>query len=177
MEVPARAHIRRLSSWLRQRLWAGSVVFLALTVVALAAMGGFFAVRAHAEQTEQARRQAVLQAARQTAVNLTSLNYNSAQKDMRLILEGATGQFKKQLSARTKTFADVLRKAKVNSTGQVQEAGITSIDQDSARVLLAVDATVRNTQAKQGAPRRYRMSMRVEKHDGEWLVSKMRFVQ
>lgn len=162
--------------WLRRRAWAGSVILLVVAILGLTATGAIFAVQAYAERQEKARRQAILAAARQEALHLTSLSYKTADEDVRRVLQGATGGFKKRFSSQAKGIKQVLDQAKVVSTGTVREAGIASIDQNSATVLLAMGGSVQNAKTPRGSPRQYRFKMTLQHDGGRWLVSRMRIV-
>lgn len=70
----------------------------------------------------------------------------------------------------------MVRQGKVDSTGTADEAGVSELTHDTATVLVAVRSTVKNTQTPQGAPRMYRMSVKLAKEGDKWLVSGMQFV-
>ncbi|WP_234439701.1 hypothetical protein [Streptomyces bicolor] len=122
------------------------------------------------------RRQDILAAARQSALNFTSLDYRHYDRDSANVLAGATGDFKKQFAAQTKQLTDLVDQNKSVSEGQVLEAGIVRSDDNSARVLVVADSKVTNTAVPQGEARTYRLQLDLVHRDGRWLTSNVEFV-
>lgn len=144
---------------------AACVVLIAITVPRLAAA-----------DEHEARRTEVLQAARQHAVNFTTLDYRTLDRDLERVLRGATGQFRSEFEAGTTNLSELVTANKGVSEGEVLEAGIVSDDADSARVLVVADSTVTNTAGPAPRPRYYRMQMDLVLVRGRWLVSDLQFV-
>ena len=65
---------------------------------------------------------------------------------------------------------------KVDSHGTVLRAAIVSASRTTAVVLVAVDATVKNTNAPDGRLSHYRIRVTLAVQSGRWLVSKLDFV-
>jgi len=65
---------------------------------------------------------------------------------------------------------------KVSSTGTILRAAIVSADLDSAVVLVAMDASVKNVGAPEGRLSHYRIQVDVVLDGGRWLVSRLQFV-
>ncbi|MFF9805571.1 hypothetical protein ACF1G5_10615 [Streptomyces coeruleorubidus] len=122
------------------------------------------------------RRQGILAAARQSALNFTSLDYRHYDRDSANVLAGATGEFKKQFTAQTDQLTKLVAQNKSVSEGQVLEAGIVRSDEDSARVLVVADSKVTNTAAPEGEARTYRLQLDLVHQDGRWLTSDVEFV-
>ncbi|MEU1940210.1 hypothetical protein ACH49O_04215 [Streptomyces coeruleorubidus] len=122
------------------------------------------------------RRQGILAAARQSALNFTSLDYRHYDRDSANVLAGATGEFKKQFTAQTDQLTKLVAQNKSVSEGQVLEAGIVRSDEDSARVLVVADSKVSNTAAPEGEARTYRLQLDLVHKDGRWLTSDVEFV-
>ena len=70
-----------------------------------------------------ARRTEVLQAARQQAVNFTTLDYQHLDRDLGRVLRGATGQFRAQFSSGIKDLEELVTANKAVSDGQVLGRG------------------------------------------------------
>lgn len=121
-------------------------------------------------------RQDILAAARQSALNFTSLDYRHYDRDSANVLAGATGDFKKQFAAQTDQLTDLVAQNKSVSEGQVLEAGIVRSDENSARVLVVADSKVTNTAVPQGEARTYRLQLDLVHRDGRWLTSNVEFV-
>lgn len=122
------------------------------------------------------RRTEILAAARQQAVNFTTLDYRELDRDLARVLDGATGQFKKEFEGGTADLPELVTANEAVSAGEVLEAGIVSDDADSARVLVVADSTVTNAASPKPQRRHYRMQMDLVLERGRWLVSDLQFV-
>ena len=145
-------------------------------VVALGALCAVFGSQAYREYKAADARALMVQAARQAATNLTTVDFNRAEADVQRILDSATGSFYDDFRNRSAPFIDVMRKTQSKSFGEVTEAGLESVKGDEGRVLVAV--TVRSSSAGQSDPRpRYwRMRLTVTRNGDEAKVSKVDFV-
>jgi Mce-associated membrane protein len=153
-------------------LSAGLVAATVLTTVLCVWLGLKMADQRGTEQ----RRQEVLAAARQSALNFTSLDYRHYDQDSRTVLEGATGDFKKQFAAQTAQLTKLVAQNKSVSEGQVLDAGIVRSDARSARVLVVADSKVTNTAAPEGQARTYRLQLDLVRVGDRWLTSDVTFV-
>ena len=151
-------------------------VLLLLVLCALVAGIVLTVLDRHAEDRRDERRQAALQAARQQAVNLTTISFETADRDLARIVAAATGTLKTQFQAQQKSFPDVLRREKSVSVGTVLAAGVSADTGDRVEALVAVDAAVRNaTSGTTGQVKHYRMDMTLVRRSGRWLVSSVAF--
>ncbi|WP_280234757.1 hypothetical protein [Nocardia cyriacigeorgica] len=150
----------------------------ASTIVALALVAGavisVFAVRSADER--DARRAEYVQTARQTVLNLTTIRADTAKEDIDRILTMASGEFKEEFNGRVDPFTEVVKQAKVQSTGEVVEAALESEDDDSARVLIAAKQTVINAGKDGPQQRYYRFRVTVTDTDAGMTVSDVEFV-
>lgn len=153
-------------------LAAGLVATTVLTAVLCVWLGLKLADQRAAEQ----RRQDILAAARQSALNFTSLDYRHYDRDSGNVLKGATGEFKKEFAAQTAQLTKLVAQNKSVSQGQVLEAGIVRSDARSARVLVVADSKVTNTGAPEGQARTYRLQLDLTRVAGRWLTSDVTFV-
>ncbi|MCX5258678.1 hypothetical protein OOK27_31880 [Streptomyces canus] len=128
------------------------------------------------QREAEQRRQDLLAAARQSALNFTSLDYRHYDRDSANVLESATGDFKKQFAAQTEELTQLVAQNKSVSEGQVLEAGVVRSDEHSARVLVVADSRVTNTAAPKGEARTYRLQLDLVHRDGRWLTSDVEFV-
>lgn len=122
------------------------------------------------------RRDDALRAAKQSALNLTSIDTANFDADVQAVLAGATGAFRTDFEARSKDLKQVLAENKVVSEGKVIEAGLVRSDARNATALVVVDSTVSNTAAPEGRVNTYRMQLELELRDGAWLTSMLEFV-
>jgi Mce-associated membrane protein len=152
-------------------LLAGLVTGLAAALVALAAL----VPKASEDRTESRRREAILRAARQEAVNLTTIDAEHLDRDIQRILDGATGEFKEQFAAGSNELTNVLTTSKSTSTGEVLEAGIVTADDDSAQVLVVVDSRITNAQEPQGRLSHYRLQLDLVRQGSRWLTARLEF--
>lgn len=159
---------------------AGRFRQLILVVVLVAALtaAGLLGWRWYGQQQLHREHSAAITAARQLTVNFISISAATVDADLQRITAGATGEFKEEFTkGATQVRAAVVENA-VESRGTVLRTGLVSGDLDSAVVLVAVDATVRNLSAPQGRPSHYRIQLDLVK-DAEtdaWLVSKLQFI-
>ncbi|NUO56377.1 MAG: hypothetical protein HOV71_31630 [Hamadaea sp.] len=157
--------------------WPVARILAAVLAVALAATAyaghGWWKQR----QLETAHAEAVT-AARQLAVNFVSISAGTVDADLARIASGATGEFGDEFGRGMPGVREAVLTNKVRSVGTVLRAGLVSGDDDSAIVLVAIDATVSNVKAPDGRVSHYRMQLDLAKDDasGKWLVSRLQFV-
>ncbi|MFH9002371.1 hypothetical protein ACH4E5_03875 [Streptomyces afghaniensis] len=149
---------------------------LVAATVVTTALSLWMAFGLYQQREADQRRQGILAAARQSALNFTSLDYRHYDRDNANVLAGATGEFKKQFTAQTDQLTKLVAQNKSVSEGQVLEAGIVRSDEDSARVLVVADSKVTNTAAPEGEARTYRLQLDLVHEDGRWLTSDVEFV-
>ena len=152
-----------------------AVVGLVL-VVALSALVGWLVVRTHRATDVDERQSQIVQAARQGALNLTTIDWQRADADVQRILDSATGEFYDDFAKRSAPFIKVVKEAKSTSTGSITEAGLESEAGDSAQVLVAVAVKTSNVGAPEQQPREWRMRIAVQKVGDVMKVSNVEFV-
>jgi Mce-associated membrane protein len=146
-------------------------------IVALAGLGGWLGYRVHQDHQVQAQRNLYVQVARQTAINLTTINYTEVDADIKRVLDSATGAFHDEFQNRSQPFVEVVKKVQSKSEGTIAEAGLLSYTKDQAQVLVAV--AVKTSMAAAPAdqePRRWRMRLTVDKTGDSAKVSNVEFV-
>ncbi|MCU1592390.1 MAG: hypothetical protein JWP11_3646 [Frankiales bacterium] len=157
----------------------GLVIALVLLLLALLGGVGWLVQDARTVRQRDDARQAALQAARQQAVNLTTISYETADHDLARIIAAATGTLKTQFEAQRTQFPTVLKRDKSVSVGTVLAAGVASQSSSTVEALVAVDASVSNAaSAKAGSGKlvkHYRMDMKLIRVGGRWLVSQVAF--
>ena len=158
--------------------WQLVNVVLGVLLVAAIVLGAVALSRWQDQRQLEGVRQEALAAAKQAAVNFVSISDSTVDADMQRIIDGATGDFKDQYVSNRATFKDQVVTNKASSTGTVLRAAILSNDSDSAVVLVALDATVKNTGTPDGRLSHYRMqlSMARDAGTGKWLVAQLDFV-
>jgi Mce-associated membrane protein len=146
-------------------------------IVALLGVGGWLGFRVHQDQQVQADRGLYLQVARQTAINLTTINYAEVDADIKRVLDSATGGFHDEFQNRSQPFVEVVKKVQSKTEGTIAEAGLLNYTKDQAQVLVAISVktSMANAPADQ-EPRRWRMRLTVDKTGDGAKVSNVEFV-
>ncbi len=124
------------------------------------------------------RRQAFVDTARQTVLNLTTIHPETAKEDVDRIIAGASGQFLEEFQGREDPFVGVVQDANVTTEGQVIEAGVENGSETSisANVLVAARTMVSSKEQPEPSPRDFRMRVTVSDVDGKLTASKVEFV-
>lgn len=156
-------------------------VRLALTVglVVIAAMTGLFAwlgFRAYESNQAQHERHLFVQVARQSALNLSTIDYTKVDDDVQRILDLSTGSFRDDFQKRSGPFIEVVKQAQSKSEGSVVEAGMESVEGDQAQVLIALNVKTSNAGAQDQEPRAWRMRIHVQKVGEDAKVTNVEFV-
>ena len=128
---------------------------------------------ATAVQDDRAAARAV---AEQVATDMLRLDHEHSEQVISGLLDKSTGPLRTQLTALSSTLTTVLRTGQVSAEGRIGTAGVERIDDTSAVVLVAAEATVRNTEIPQGQPRSYRIAVTLQKDGDRWLASAVDFV-
>jgi Mce-associated membrane protein len=144
--------------------------------VAMGGLVGWLGVQAYRYHQQDGQRATLVQAARQGAIDLTTIDYTHADADVQRILDSATGTFYDDFAKRSQPFIDVVKQAKSTTHGTVTEAGLQSIDHDTAQVLVAVAVTTSNAGAQEQQPRAWRMRISVQQLGDTAKVSNVEFV-
>ena len=145
-------------------------------VVALAGLTGWLGFRTYQSHQADEQHKLFLQVGRQGALNLTTIDWQQADKDVQRILDSATGTFYDNFQKRAGPFVEVVKQAQSKSVGTIAEAGMESESDDGAQVLVAVTVKTSNAGAPEQAPRAWRMRISVQKVDDGAKVSNVEFV-
>ncbi|MGP4057604.1 hypothetical protein ACTWP6_22745 [Mycobacterium sp. 4D054] len=152
---------------------AGVVVLC--TVALLGASGYMMWSHRAAEKVRQQNAEYVA-AARQSVVTLMSLDFNKAEEDVQRIIDNSTGQFKSDFETQAADFVKVAQDSKVVTEVTVNSTAVESMSDDSAQVLVAASSRVTNTAGADQEPRTWRLSVSLEREDGQIKMSKVEFV-
>jgi Mce-associated membrane protein len=164
-----------LHEWFSGR--RGLVVASLAAVVALIGAGSWLGFRLHQDDQVRAQRSLYVQVARQTAINLTTINYTEVDADIKRVLDSATGGFHEEFQNRSQPFVEVVKKVQSKTEGTIAEAGLLSYTGDQAQVLVAISVKTSVAGAPPDQePRRWRMRLTVDKNGDGAKVSKVEFV-
>ena len=178
---PGRGEDVEVDAGTRRRFADLSPVRLAITVgltalVALTAVSGWLGYSAYQEKKAAHLRQELVQVARQGAVNLTSIDFEHVDADVKRILDSSTGEFLDEFNSRSGPFIEVVKKVQSKSVGTVTAAGIESVNGQEGQVLVAVTVKTSTKGVPDEQPRYWRMRMTVAKQGADAKVSKVAFV-
>lgn len=139
---------------------AAALVFLAL----LGSAGGYLGVQVHRGHEHEQRRAMYLEAGRNAATALTTINVQSVDADVQRIRESSTGAFLDDFRTREGAFVEVIKRLGSVSAGTIAQAGIEQEDEHHARVLIAVAVTT--TPASADARKLWRMRITLDRVPG-----------
>lgn len=145
-------------------------------VVALGALIGWLGYRDYQDRQFAATQAAVVNAAREGATNLTTIDFTRIDADIARILDSSTGTFHDDFAGRAQPFIEVVKQAQSKSEGTVTSAGLESMEGDLGRVLVAVSVKTSNAGAREQEPRAWRMRIDVKRVDGGFKMSNVQFV-
>jgi Mce-associated membrane protein len=163
----------------RPRWWSPTRIAVVIGVVcalALASVLGWLVYldRQFADAAQQ--QQVFLEVGRQGALNLTTIDWQHAERDVARIMDQSTSPFRDDFAQRSPAFVELIDKSKSTTVGTVTQAGIESSTADSARVLVAVTVKTSNAAAPQQPDRSWRMRITVQKSGDQTKVSDVEFV-
>lgn len=159
--------------------WKRIVALAAAAVLAIGLVGAAVVSMIAVQSTEQRdeRRAEYVATARQTVLNLTTIRADTAKEDIDRILTMASGEFKTEFDGRIDPFTEIVKQAKVQSTGEVVEAAVERDDENSGVILVAAKQTLTNAGAEGEQQRHYRFRVTVQRaDDGALTASDVEFV-
>ncbi len=125
---------------------------------------------------EQTTRAQMVDAGREGAVALTSIDHNHVDRDVQRILDSSTGPFREDFARRAESLKSAARTAQSISVGTVREAGLESVDGDTARVLVALTVMTSNRGAPERQPKSWRTRVTVTRTEDGFRVAAVEFV-
>jgi Mce-associated membrane protein len=159
-----------------QRRFRAALIAGLAVIVTLGSLGGWLGYQRYQSQQAEWQRELFLRVGRQTALNMTTIDYTHAEADIQRILDSSTGTLYDDFRQRSAAFAEVVKKAQSKTEGIVTEAGRESLSEDSARVLVAVSVTTSHGANTDQKPRLWRMRIDVQKDGDGAKASKVGFV-
>jgi Mce-associated membrane protein len=141
----------------------------------LAGLVGWLGFRVYEADSIQAQRNLFVQAARQGAINLSTVDYEHADADAQRILDSATGKFYDSFSQRKQSYIENAKRTQSKLVGTVFEAGLQSQTGDLGRVLVAVAVRSSDPARAEEEPALWRMRITVQKTGNVGKVSDVAF--
>jgi Mce-associated membrane protein len=150
------------------------VVVAALVTLVLALTAGLLALRARGEDHVEQARTAALAAAEAHAVDLLSYDYRHLDRDFARAHKVLTGSFADDYAHTTESVVrPTAEDVKAVVTADVAASSVVRASQNRVVVLLFVNQTTTSTRLEGPKVDLNRVQMRLDRVDGEWLVSKV----
>jgi len=154
----------------------GPVIAGVVALAVLAGLNGWLGYRDYQVRHGAQIRQEMVQAARQGAINLTTIDHEHVEQDVQRILDSSTGVFHDDFAQRAQPFSEAARRVQSKSVGTVTEAALESAEGDEGRVLVAMTVMTSNRGIPEQQPQAWRMRVTVTRVDDESKVSKVEFI-
>ncbi|MCB0951027.1 MAG: hypothetical protein KDB44_17495 [Mycobacterium sp.] len=157
--------------------WKGiAATVLVLCTAALLAGSGYMIWNHRQVEKLQQQNAEYAAAARQGVVTLMSLDFNTAQENVDRIIANSTGQFKDDFEQQAADFVTVAQDSEVVTDVTVNSTAVETMTDDTAVVLVAAASRVTNASGANQEPRTWRLSVGLQRVDGQIKMSKVEFV-
>jgi Mce-associated membrane protein len=160
----------------RGRQSVAAVAVLSALAVALVVIGAVLLILRGHLRHDQDVRQEVLNAARQQALNMVSLDARSLDRDYDRMLAGAADALRADLEKNRAGAVKALTQSKGVSSGTVIDAGLVELRADAASAVVIVDAVQTNTVTRSSLSHRFRFQLDLVRQGDRWLVSNLESV-
>jgi Mce-associated membrane protein len=165
----------------RLRFSAGSIGFLLALLLLIAAsvvLWRFEAGQRHDAEASAAEDQAALDAARTQTMAWANVDYHKVDDYISNVENGSTGEFLQQFQKSEKGTRYLIKLNRSVQVPTIPQDGVGLVERegDTAKVLIAMDATVSNKNTKKPQPRQYRLQVTETKVNGEWKTSGLEFI-
>ena len=164
----------RAGSGSRPRVLLGVLAAAVLLLIGAVGVAGYLYVEERDKAEVLAAYDEVRQAACRYAPVLANYDAKNLEPYFSAVLDGATGDWKKEFETTTTELREALAAGRVVSTAGDIQCAVKTADAGSAEVVVVIGLTITSlcTQG-QPAPGQLAMVMRMQKTDGRWLVDQM----
>lgn len=145
-------------------------------VVVTGGLAGWLSFRGYEDHRATVQRNLFVQAARQGAMDLTTIDYEHVDADVQRILDSATGTFHDTFAQRWRPFVDLVKRERSKLVGTVNDVGLESQNGDLGEVLVAVTVKSSNPEQAQREPQVWRMRITVRRVGDQGKISNVAFV-
>ncbi|OHU31093.1 hypothetical protein BKG76_05240 [Mycobacteroides franklinii] len=159
-------------SWIRYAAFGA----IAAVLVGALVFSGIFGWKVWQQHQIDAAGEQALSVAIPYTETLTSIDSNDIDESFRKILNGATGDLKKDFTPASVQLRQLLLDNKASSHGKVVNSAIQFKSTDKVVLLMMVDQSITNTQRPDPRVDKSRMKITMEKIDGRWLASKLEYL-
>ncbi len=153
-----------------------AVAMLSAVVVALVVCSAVLLILGHHLRHDQSVRETVLNAARQQALNMVTLDARSVDRDYDRMLAGTVDPLHADLEENRAAARDALHRSRGTSSGTVTDAGLVELQGDRASAVVIVDAVQTNTVTRSTLSHRFRFQLDLTRQGDRWLVSNLESV-
>jgi Mce-associated membrane protein len=141
--------------------------------VAAAVLAALSARQMSAAEHDSSVRDGALAAGRQIAVDFAAYDYRHLAEDFKRVADESTGEFKKQYLTQSTGVHDLIVKAKSVSTAEVASAGVVSVDDNRATIVIALNRTVDNESLKQPQSDSFGLQIVLLHRGDRWLATEV----
>ena len=145
-------------------------------LVALSVLSGLMLRQIHNAARQDQRVAEFTAAARQSVINLMSLDFTKGDQDVQRVIDSTTGQFRDEFLKTKGDVLSVMKESKVVINVDVKGSGVESMTDNSAVVMVAVTSKVSNSTTPEQPPHPWRLSVTVERDNGTLKMSKVEFI-
>ncbi|NKY56691.1 hypothetical protein [Nocardia flavorosea] len=158
----------------RSRVLLGALAAAVLLLIGAVGVAGYLYVEERDKAEVLAAYDEVRQAACRYAPVLANYDAKNLEPYFTAVLDGATGDWKKEFETTTTELREALVAGEVVSTAGDIQCAVKTADAGSAEVVVVIGQTVTSLGTQgQPAPGQLAMVMRMQKTDGRWLVDQM----
>jgi Mce-associated membrane protein len=155
----------------------GAMAIGLIVVIAIAGMSSWQGYRFYQTYRGEQQRALFVAVARQGAVDLTTVDWQHADENIKRIENSAIGTFHDDFVRRSGPFAELLKQVQSNSVGTIDEAALESVASADADVLVAIQVKTTTPAAPQGEIRSWRMRISVQRiSDHDAKIANVAFV-
>jgi Mce-associated membrane protein len=170
---------RRLPRWRVRPPSRKAVEIGAAAALVSASLGasGFMVWQHISLMHEHKRATEFTEAARRGVEMMMSIDPDHARENIQRVIDNTTGTLQSQLRVSSTYIVDDAQKAKVITKATVQDAAVESLTDNSAVVLVVAQSDTTNPDKSKRPPVFWRLSITVDRDDGQPKMSKFDFVQ
>ena len=121
-------------------------------------------------------RAAMVQAAREGLLALTTIDHGQVDDDVRRILDTSAGALREDFLKRAESFKAAAREAQSKSAATVTASAVESVDGENGRVLVTLAVMTSNRGVPEQRPKAWRTRVSVVKDGGSYKVAAVEFV-
>lgn len=163
--------------WLRgihRSPWALAGVSAAIVLTGLTVFSVANGVEVRALAADESQRETALDVSRSAALAFTTYDYREIDVSFDRLRGTATNEFFGQFSKASAQLRPLILKKKARSEGKVLAVALEGdVNAGRASVIVAIDATVTNTDLPKGAVQRFRLRLNLKQVDGDWRVEQI----